>query len=68
MYVCAECWHPLPHERPTFHEILEMLDDIAASSFVRTPHESFHTLQEDWRHEIESMFEELRSKEQVTEI
>lgn len=61
----VECWNPEPHERPLFAEILEMLDEIGLSSFVQTPHESFHVMQEDWRHEIETMFEELRSREQV---
>lgn len=60
-----ECWNPEPHERPSFHDILGLLDDIASSPFVKTPHESFHVMQNDWKHEIEEMFEELRLKEQV---
>ncbi|XP_074645915.1 mitogen-activated protein kinase kinase kinase 10-like [Tubulanus polymorphus] len=57
------CWHPEPHERPTFREILEILEEIAVSSFVDTPQDSFHTMQEDWRTEIQEMFDELRLKE-----
>lgn len=56
---------PEPHLRPAFSEVLEMLHEIKHSSFVKTPHESFHTMQNDWKSEIECMFEELRSKEQV---
>ncbi|GFO35468.1 mitogen-activated protein kinase kinase kinase [Plakobranchus ocellatus] len=59
----ADCWYQEPHERPTFLDILHRLQEIASSSFVTTPHDSFHTMQEDWRLEIEHMFDELRSRE-----
>jgi len=42
-----------------------MLEEVKASSFMSTPQDSFHTLQEDWRLEIEEMFDELRSREKV---
>lgn len=32
------------------------------------PLESFHSLQEDWRLEIQQMFDELRAKEKVRHI
>jgi len=51
-----------------FSTILESLQLIAQSSFVKTPNISFHVLQDDWRNEIEFMFEELRSKEQVSDV
>jgi hypothetical protein len=51
--------------RPAFSEVLELLQEIKQSSFVKTPYESFRTMQNDWKSEIECMFEELRSKEQV---
>lgn len=35
---------------------------------MNTPQESFHTLQEDWKHEIAEMFHELRCKEKVQSI
>ncbi|XP_067124061.1 mitogen-activated protein kinase kinase kinase 11-like isoform X2 [Centruroides vittatus] len=57
------CWDPDPHNRPTFVDILHDLEEIARSPFMSTPQESFHTLQEDWKHEIEEMFHELRCKE-----
>ncbi|KAH9509317.1 hypothetical protein Btru_046766 [Bulinus truncatus] len=59
----TDCWRQEPHERPTFLEILQRLQAIATSAFVTTPHDSFHTMQEDWRLEIEQMFDELRSRE-----
>jgi len=67
VYLCnTECWNPEPHARPVFSTVLENLQLIAQSSFVETPSLSFHVLQDDWRSEIELMFEELRSKEQVS--
>ncbi|XP_067125231.1 mitogen-activated protein kinase kinase kinase 10-like isoform X2 [Centruroides vittatus] len=57
------CWNPDPHGRPTFVDILRELEDISRSPFMNTPQESFHTLQEDWKHEIAEMFHELRCKE-----
>ncbi|KAL5008956.1 hypothetical protein ScPMuIL_014537 [Solemya velum] len=59
----ADCWSQESHERPTFRQILSHLHVIATSSFMNTPQDSFHTLQEDWRHEIEEMFDELKSRE-----
>ncbi|KAG1654165.1 Mitogen-activated protein kinase kinase kinase 9 [Nymphon striatum] len=58
-----DCWNPEPHDRPLFIDILQELEDIAHSSFMNTPHESFHTLQEDWKVEIEEMFLDLKRKE-----
>ena len=62
----TECWNPEPRERPAFSTVLENLQLIAQSSFVETPNLCFRVLQDDWRSEIEFMFEELRSKEQVS--
>lgn len=60
------CWESDPHQRPSFLEILIALDTIVHSSFTQTPHESFHTMQDDWRQEIEEVLLELRRKEKVT--
>jgi hypothetical protein len=64
----TDCWDPEPHKRPTFNEIIRHLEMIACSSFVTTPQDSFHIMQEDWKLEIDNMFEELKSKEQVSDI
>lgn len=66
VFSVSDCWHQEPHERPAFFEILQRLHDIASSSFISTPRDSFHTMQEDWRLEIEQMFDELRSREKVS--
>ncbi|XP_044726843.1 mitogen-activated protein kinase kinase kinase 11-like [Chrysoperla carnea] len=57
------CWESDPHQRPTFEEILKALDGIAHSAFTQTPHESFHTMQDGWRQEIEEVLLDLRMKE-----
>lgn len=36
------------------------------SGFTQTPYESFHTMQDDWRLEIEEVLDELRNKESVS--
>lgn len=59
------CWAPEPHNRPSFEEILEALDRIQRSEFTQTPHESFHTLQDTWKVEIEEVLHGLRMKEKV---
>ncbi|KAK7152264.1 hypothetical protein R3I94_008556 [Phoxinus phoxinus] len=59
----GECWCPNPHGRPCFGSILKRLLDIEQSAMFQMPLESFHSLQEDWRLEIQQMFDELRAKE-----
>uniref|UniRef100_A0A4W4GAN0 mitogen-activated protein kinase kinase kinase n=1 Tax=Electrophorus electricus TaxID=8005 RepID=A0A4W4GAN0_ELEEL len=59
----GECWSPNPHSRPSFGCILKRLLAIEQSSLFQMPLESFHSLQEDWRLEIQQMFDELRAKE-----
>ncbi|KAJ8405865.1 hypothetical protein AAFF_G00313020 [Aldrovandia affinis] len=58
-----ECWSSNPHSRPLFGSILSRLLAIEQSAMFQMPVESFHSLQEDWRLEIQQMFDELRSKE-----
>ncbi|KAJ8044424.1 Mitogen-activated protein kinase kinase kinase 10 [Holothuria leucospilota] len=61
--ILTACWNCDPHQRPTFSDILDTLKVIIASSFIETPSESFHTMQENWRQEIEEVYDELRLKE-----
>ncbi|GLH09569.1 Mitogen-activated protein kinase kinase kinase 21 [Gryllus bimaculatus] len=60
------CWESDPHRRPAFDHVLAALDSIAHSAFTQTPHESFHTMQEDWKLEIEQVLHGLRMKEKVS--
>ncbi|KAJ7304502.1 hypothetical protein JRQ81_012081 [Phrynocephalus forsythii] len=58
-----ECWSPDPHARPDFSSILQQLVVIEQSAMFQMPLESFHSLQQDWKLEIASMFQDLRTKE-----
>lgn len=60
-----ECWDPDPHGRPDFGSILKRLEVIEQSALFQMPLESFHSLQEDWKLEIQHMFDDLRTKEKV---
>ncbi|XP_076671235.1 mitogen-activated protein kinase kinase kinase 11 isoform X1 [Andrena cerasifolii] len=61
-FLMEACWASDSHSRPGFAEILVALDEVR-SAFAATPHESFHTMQEDWRVEIEQVLHGLRMKE-----
>ncbi|XP_017881666.1 mitogen-activated protein kinase kinase kinase 11-like isoform X2 [Ceratina calcarata] len=61
-FLMEACWASDSHQRPGFAEILVALDEVR-SAFAATPHESFHTMQEDWRLEIEQVLHGLRMKE-----
>uniref|UniRef100_A0A8C4GK06 Mitogen-activated protein kinase kinase kinase n=1 Tax=Dicentrarchus labrax TaxID=13489 RepID=A0A8C4GK06_DICLA len=58
-----DCWSPDPHSRPLFTTILDQLTAIEESGFFEMPVESFHSLQDDWKLEIQEMFDQLRTKE-----
>ncbi|XP_072121925.1 mitogen-activated protein kinase kinase kinase 21-like isoform X1 [Mobula birostris] len=58
-----ECWDQDPHVRPSFATILEQLTAIESTVITDMPQESFHSMQDDWKMEIQQMFNELRTKE-----
>ncbi|XP_036309262.2 mitogen-activated protein kinase kinase kinase 21 [Pipistrellus kuhlii] len=58
-----ECWQPDPHIRPSFALILQQLAAIEGAVLAEMPPESFHSMQDDWKLEIQQMFDELRTKE-----
>ncbi|XP_029770739.1 mitogen-activated protein kinase kinase kinase 21 isoform X1 [Suricata suricatta] len=57
------CWQQDPHIRPSFALILEQLTAIEKAVMTDMPQESFHSMQDDWKLEIQQMFDELRTKE-----
>nr|XP_015194354.1 PREDICTED: mitogen-activated protein kinase kinase kinase 11 [Lepisosteus oculatus] len=59
----AECWDQDPHRRPSFASILSQLTALEQQVLEEMPQDSFHSLQEDWKEEIQGMFDELRAKE-----
>ncbi|XP_036775140.2 mitogen-activated protein kinase kinase kinase 21 [Manis pentadactyla] len=58
-----ECWQQDPHIRPSFSLILEQLTAIEGAGMTEMPRESFHSMQDDWKLEIQQMFDDLRTKE-----
>ncbi|XP_007427013.1 mitogen-activated protein kinase kinase kinase 21 isoform X2 [Python bivittatus] len=58
-----ECWAQDPHIRPSFTIILEQLTAIEGAVQTEMPQESFHSMQDDWKLEIQQIFDELRTKE-----
>lgn len=58
-----ECWDSDAHSRPSFGCVLYRLTTIEESGFFEMPQDSFHSLQDDWKHEIQEMFDQLRVKE-----
>ncbi|TDG99935.1 hypothetical protein EPR50_G00199330 [Perca flavescens] len=59
----SECWDQDPHRRPNFSSILAQLTALEQQVKEEMPQESFHSLQEDWKLEIQDMFDEIRAKE-----
>lgn len=59
----SECWDQDPHRRPTFSSILSQLLALEQQVKEEMPPESFHSLQDDWKLEIQDMFDQLRAKE-----
>uniref|UniRef100_K7F6W1 mitogen-activated protein kinase kinase kinase n=1 Tax=Pelodiscus sinensis TaxID=13735 RepID=K7F6W1_PELSI len=59
----AECWDQDPHGRPSFDSILTQLTALEAQVLEEMPQDSFHSMQDDWKLEIQGMFDELRAKE-----
>ncbi|XP_015745389.2 mitogen-activated protein kinase kinase kinase 11, partial [Python bivittatus] len=59
----TECWQQDPHARPSFASILAQLTVLETQVLYDLPQESFHSMQDDWKVEIQDMFDELRAKE-----
>ncbi|XP_076688274.1 mitogen-activated protein kinase kinase kinase 21 [Callospermophilus lateralis] len=58
-----ECWEQDPHIRPSFALILQQLTALEEAVLTEMPQDSFHSMQDDWKLEIQHMFDELRTKE-----
>ncbi|CAL8241457.1 unnamed protein product [Merluccius merluccius] len=59
----SECWDQDPHRRPSFRSILTQLMALERQVQDEMPQDSFHSLQDNWKLEIQDMFDELRAKE-----
>lgn len=60
-----DCWAQDPHRRPDFASILQQLEALEAQVLREMPRDSFHSMQEGWKREIQGLFDELRAKEKV---
>ncbi len=66
MFVSA-CWKEDKDERPSFKVLLEKMVELKRSSAIWLENDSqFHTLQQDWRDEIQMLFNDLKIKENVS--
>lgn len=64
--VCVTgCWDQDPHHRPNFSSILTQLTALERQVKEEMPQDSFHSLQDGWKLEIQNMFDDLRAKEKV---
>lgn len=63
-----DCWAQDPHRRPDFASILQQLEALEAQVLREMPRDSFHSMQEGWKREIQGLFDELRAKEKVRGI
>ncbi|KAJ7307489.1 hypothetical protein JRQ81_009510 [Phrynocephalus forsythii] len=62
-HLMAACWDQDPHRRPSFATILSQLTVLEAQVLHDMPQTSFHSMQDDWKVEIQDMFDELRARE-----
>lgn len=64
-----DCWKISVDERPNFSELIVQIENINLQDVnsVEFHDESYQSLQEDWKQEIQSIFDELKEKEQVNE-
>eukprot|EP00794_Sanderia_malayensis_P020095 gene20095-22065_t len=61
--IMEDCWKSDVHERPLVPHILRSLEKIASSDFPMTAVDSFRSMQESWKDEIERIFEDLKERE-----
>lgn len=66
--VPLDCWAQDPHRRPDFASILQQLEALEAQVVREMPRDSFHSMQEGWKREIQDLFDELRAKEKVRRV
>ncbi|CDW52096.1 Mitogen activated protein kinase kinase kinase [Trichuris trichiura] len=60
--IMTACWNVDPRRRPTFSQLIDQLAALR-EGFCMIEHESFHSMQEDWRQEIQLLFCDLKTME-----
>lgn len=56
------CWEREPHKRPTCQHLLSELEELRVTC-KHFEDDSFHSMQEEWREEIQQLFLEIKSLE-----
>ncbi|KRY85643.1 Mitogen-activated protein kinase kinase kinase 9 [Trichinella pseudospiralis] len=57
-----DCWNVEPRRRPTFKQLIVRLERLR-ENFSLLEQESFHSMQEDWKQEIQLLFHDLKNME-----
>ncbi|KRY48231.1 Mitogen-activated protein kinase kinase kinase 10 [Trichinella britovi] len=57
-----DCWNVEPRRRPTFMQLIVRLERLR-ENFSLLEQESFHSMQEDWKQEIQLLFHDLKNME-----
>ncbi len=67
--IMQSCWSLEPHKRPTFRKLLKELEKIKErlGSWMADA-SSFQSLQEDWKIEIQELFDDIKLKESVSTV
>uniref|UniRef100_A0A5S6R0B9 mitogen-activated protein kinase kinase kinase n=1 Tax=Trichuris muris TaxID=70415 RepID=A0A5S6R0B9_TRIMR len=60
--IMTACWNVDPRRRPTFGQLIDQLAALR-EGFCMIEHESFHSMQEDWKQEIQLLFRDLKTME-----
>ncbi|KHJ46253.1 hypothetical protein D918_03301 [Trichuris suis] len=60
--IMTACWNVDPRRRPTFSQLIDQLAALR-EGFCMIEHESFHSMQEDWKQEIQLLFCDLKTME-----
>jgi hypothetical protein len=74
-YDVIDCWQILPQDRPTFSQLYDQINNIIETNYANNElnnmepsEETYSSLQQDWRKEIQDIFAELKTKEQVKKM
>ena len=66
-----DCWQSLPSDRPSFNELFDEINTIIERNYSEaslSKENTYHSLHDNWREEIQTMFEDLKNMEQVRMI
>ena len=66
-HLMESCWRYEAESRPTFNDVLKVLDEIRLSKFHQMTNDSdFYSMQDGWKLEIDDMLKNIRAREHVS--